>query len=115
MRPSGVFPTKTAGNHKLSAPLPDYVLVGSFGRETMKAPLLIAFTILGVVGIGSAYAGDGGGPAADTYFTELPGVVAHPPGQVPDYSGLPHGQATQGYANRFPWLPAPAGRNGVNG
>lgn len=81
----------------------------------MKTPLLTAFVILGVVGIGSAYAGDGGGTAPDTYFTELPGVIAHPPGQVPDYAGLPHGQTSQSYVNRFPWLPAPVGRSGVNG
>jgi hypothetical protein len=82
----------------------------------MKTALLVAIAILGVVGIGSAYAGDGGGGSApNTFFTELPGVIAHPPGQVPDYAGLPHGRTTQSYANQFPWLPAPVGRNGVNG
>jgi len=82
----------------------------------MKTALMTAFAILGVVGMSSAYAGDGGGGSApNTFFTELPGVVAHPPGQVPDYSGLPHGQTTETYTQRFPWLPAPVGHGAVNG
>jgi hypothetical protein len=43
----------------------------------MKSMFLAAAAVLSL-GIGSAYAGDGDGPVADTYFTELPGVVAQP-------------------------------------
>ena len=75
----------------------------------MKTALLVAIAILGVVGIGSAYAGDGGGGSApNTFFTELPGVIAHPPGQVPDYAGLPHGRTTQSYAKSVPVAAGPS-------
>ena len=50
-------------------------------RETMKTMLLAAAAALSL-GVGSAYADGGDGPAANTQFTELPGVVAQ--AQVPN-------------------------------
>jgi hypothetical protein len=50
-------------------------------RETMKTMLLAAAAALSL-GVGSAYADGGDGPAANTFFTELPGVVAQ--AQVPN-------------------------------
>ena len=47
----------------------------------MKTMLLAAAAALSL-GVGSAYADGGDGPAANTFFTELPGVVAQ--AQVPN-------------------------------
>lgn len=41
----------------------------------MKTMILATAAIIGI-GMGSAYADGGQGPTADTFFTELPGVVA---------------------------------------
>ena len=49
--------------------------------ETMRTMLLAAAAALSL-GVGSAYADGGDGPAANTFFTELPGVVAQ--AQVPN-------------------------------
>jgi hypothetical protein len=46
----------------------------------MKTMFLAAAAILSI-GIGSAYAGEGG-PIANTFFTELPGVVPQAPAQL---------------------------------
>lgn len=47
----------------------------------MKTMILATAAVLGI-GIGSAYAGEGDGPIANTLFTELPGVIAQPQVQV---------------------------------
>jgi hypothetical protein len=44
----------------------------------MKVTLFAVTTAL-AAGVGSAYAGDGGGQAPNTWFTELPGVLAQAP------------------------------------
>lgn len=45
----------------------------------MKTLLVLrAATMVLSLGIGSAYAGDGDGAAANTLFTEIPGVVEQP-------------------------------------
>jgi hypothetical protein len=41
----------------------------------MKSMLLAAAAVLGI-SMGTAFAGDGDGPLANTYFTELPVTVA---------------------------------------
>ncbi len=41
----------------------------------MKTMILATAAVL-ALGIGSAFAGDGEGPAANTTFTQLPGVIA---------------------------------------
>jgi hypothetical protein len=47
----------------------------------MKTMILATAAVLGI-GIGSAFAGDGeGGTIPNTYFTDLPGVVAQAPVQ----------------------------------
>jgi hypothetical protein len=73
----------------------------------MKTTILAAATMLSL-GIGSAYAGDGDVPQADTFFTELPGVIAQAPvQQAPLVATAQVGQATQAYvanSNRGTWL-----------
>ena len=46
----------------------------------MKAMMLAAAAVLSL-GVGSAFAGEGGGTIGNTFFTQLPGVVAHAPSQ----------------------------------
>jgi hypothetical protein len=50
----------------------------------MKTMIFATAAVLGI-GIGSALAGEGEGPTADTLFTRIPGVVAQP--QVPHAPG----------------------------
>jgi hypothetical protein len=73
----------------------------------MKTMFLAAATMLSL-GIGSAYACDGDIPQADTFFTELPGVIAQAPVQnAPLVATAQGGQATQAYvanSNRGTWL-----------
>ena len=70
------------------------------------------------LGAGAAYAGEGGGPVANTYFTSLPGVVAQAPVQnAPTVATAQNGQAVQTYAtqsNHGTWLFAPNGNQGAN-
>jgi hypothetical protein len=47
---------------------------------TMKTMMLAAAAVLSF-GVGSAFAGEGDGTVANTFFTELPGVVAQAPSQ----------------------------------
>jgi hypothetical protein len=91
----------------------------------MKTMLLAAAAALSL-GVGSAYAGDGEGPAANTRFTELPGVVAQ--AQVPNapvYAQNPqaqtqqaqNGQAVHTYVTQSShgtWLFAPNANQGSN-
>ena len=93
-------------------------------RETMKTMLLAAAAALSL-GVGSAYADGGDGPAANTFFTELPGVVAQ--AQVPNAPAYAQNrQATQQAQNgpgvhayvtqssHGTWLFAPNGNQGAN-
>lgn len=57
----------------------------------MKTMILATAAVLGL-GVGSAYAGEGDGTVANTWFTELPGVVAQAPLQTP--SAVARNQAT---------------------
>ena len=61
----------------------------------MKTMLLAAAAVL-AVGTGAAFANEGG-PHANTWFTELPGVVAHAPAQVPS----PNALATNGMSGTY--------------
>ena len=66
----------------------------------MKTMLLAAAAALSL-GVGSAYADSGDGPAANTFFTELPGVVAQ--AQVPNapvYAQNPQAQTQQAQNGR---------------
>jgi hypothetical protein len=58
----------------------------------MKTMLLAAAAALSL-GVGSAYADGGDGPAANTFFTELPGVVAQ--AQVPNAPAYAQNGQTQ--------------------
>jgi hypothetical protein len=77
-------------------------------RAIMKTTFLAAAAAL-VLGVGPAYAGDGGGGAPNTFFTELPGVIAQAPGQ--DNHAYAAGQNGPVYASQqrpgaeYPWLP----------
>ena len=98
----------------------------------MRTMLLAAAAALSL-GVGSAYADGGDGPAANTFFTELPGVVAQ--AQVPNapvyaQNGQQNrqaqtqqaqsGQAAHGYgvystqSGRGTWLFAPNPNSGSN-
>jgi hypothetical protein len=76
----------------------------------MKTMLLAAAAALSL-GVGSAYAGDGGDLAPNTRFTELPGVLAQAPVQsVPSIATAQNGQSTSTYvtqSNRGTWLYQP--------
>jgi hypothetical protein len=89
----------------------------------MKTMLLAAAAGLSLVASNAAYAGDGGGPAANTFFTQLPGVVAQADvPNAPNYAqnrpvqsqqeqngqGL-HANATPS-SRRGPWLFPPIGK-----
>jgi hypothetical protein len=79
-------------------------------RETMKTMLLAAAAALSL-GVSSAYADGGQGTLPNTYFTELPGVVAHAPVQnAPAVATARNGQAIQTYvtnSSHGTWLFAP--------
>jgi hypothetical protein len=89
----------------------------------MKTMILAAAAALSL-GVGSAYAGDGEGPAANTLFTEIPGVVAQ--AQVPNAPAVAtaqnrpavqNGQAVHTFvtqSGRGTWLFAPNGNQGSN-
>jgi hypothetical protein len=66
----------------------------------MKTMLIAAAAMLSI-GIGSAFAASEGGTHANTFFTELPGVMAHAPAQnAPAVATARNGQAVQTYITR---------------
>ena len=82
----------------------------------MKAMIIATAAMLGV-GTGAAYAGDGEGPAANTRFTEIPGVVAQ--ARVPQAPSAVatnrYGKSTAAFAtghSRFISLFPPNGNQG---
>ena len=65
----------------------------------MSTTLLAATAVLGL-GIGSAFAGDGDVPQADTFFTELSGVIAQAPVQTaPSVATAQSGQVMHTYVS----------------
>jgi hypothetical protein len=71
-----------------------------FRRKIMKTMLLAAAATLGL-GVGSAYAGDGGNLIPDTEFTEIPGVITEPLVQnVLSIATAQTGLPTQAYATQ---------------
>ena len=74
----------------------------------MRIVLRAAIAALSIASIGSAYAGDGDIPQANTLFTELPGVIAQVPVQnAPSVATAQNGEAVHAYAsnaNRGTWL-----------
>jgi len=64
----------------------------------MKIAIRAAIAALSIASIGSAYAGDGEGLAANTQFTEIPGVIAQAPAQnAPVFANAQNGQALHAY------------------
>jgi hypothetical protein len=81
----------------------------------MKTMLILrSATMVFSLGIGSLYAGDGDGAAANTVFTEIPGVVAQPPAQnAPLAATAQNGQTMETYvsgSNRTTWMFPPIGK-----
>jgi hypothetical protein len=73
----------------------------------MKTMLIAAVAAIGLTS-GVAYAGDGDGPAANTLFTQIPGVVAQP--SAGNVSSVDTAQQTGPINNRSshnPWLSPP--------
>jgi len=83
----------------------------------MKTMFLAAAAALSL-GVGAAYAGEGDGAVANTYFTSLPGVVAQAPAQnAPSVATAQNGQAVHSYVTQSShgtWLFAPNGNQGAN-
>ena len=78
----------------------------------MKIMLRAAIMAASLASIGTAYAGDGGGPIPNTQFNELPGVIAQ--AQVQNNQAVAAAQNRSGVAtfvtqqhttSSFPWNP----------
>jgi hypothetical protein len=78
----------------------------------MKIMIRAALLAVSIGSIGTAYAGDGQGPIANTQFTQLPGVVAH--AQVQENRAVAAAQNGSGTglfvthqqsSSAFPWNP----------
>jgi hypothetical protein len=84
----------------------------------MKIMLRAAIAALSIASIGTAYAGDGDGPAANTQFTEIPGVIAQAPVQnAPAVATAQNGQGLRAYvarSNHGTWLFPPDQNGGSN-
>jgi hypothetical protein len=80
----------------------------------MKIMLRAAMAAVSIGTIGSAYAGEGEGPAANTLFTEIPGVIAQAPVQnAPLVATAQNGQVVETYvsgSNRTTWMFPPIGK-----
>ena len=74
----------------------------------MKIMLRAAIAALSIASFGSAYADGGQGPVANSYFTELPGVIAQAPVQnAPSIATARNGRAIGTYvtnSNHGTWL-----------
>ena len=68
----------------------------------MRPMILVAVAVAGLNG-GVAYAGDGDAPAANTLFTQIPGVVAQAPSTDTAQQKGPSGNRP----SRSPWLSPP--------
>ncbi len=86
----------------------------------MKTMILATAAVLGL-GVGVAYAGEGDGPIGNTYFTQLPGVIAQAPvqpGSTAIARGQPSGQPTAAFVTTShgngTWLFAPNDSQGAN-
>jgi hypothetical protein len=80
----------------------------------MKIMLRAAMAAISIATIGSAYAGEGEGTAANTLFTEIPGVVAQAPVQnAPLVATAQDGRVMQtdvSGSNRTTWVFPPIGK-----
>lgn len=78
----------------------------------MKIMLRAALVAMSIGSIGTAYAGDGEGPVANSQFTEIPNVIAQAPVQsdqaiaaVRGNSGVAVFTTQQHTSSAFPWNP----------
>jgi hypothetical protein len=71
----------------------------------MKTMIIAAAAALSL-GAGAAYAGEIEGIQPNTFFQQLPGVIAQAPAQSPSVATAQNGQAVHVYsnANRGTWL-----------
>ena len=84
-------------------------------RKIMRTMFLAAALSLGV---GSAYAGEIEGVTPDTFFKQLPGVIAQAPVQAPVVATAQNGQAVHAYvtqSNHGTWLFQDYQAHGGNG
>jgi hypothetical protein len=73
----------------------------------MRTMILVAVAVAGLNG-GVAYAGDGDAPAANTLFTQIPGVVAQAPaGNLPSTGTAQLAGPSGNRPSRNPWLSPP--------
>lgn len=80
--------------------------------------MLVAAAATVGLGFGAAYADGGQGTAANTYFTQLPGVVAQAPVKGLSVATAQGSQAVHAYianSDRGTWLFAANGNAGANG
>jgi hypothetical protein len=85
-------------------------------RKTMKTMFLAAAAALSV-GLGSAYAGEIEGIQPNTYFQQLPGVIAQAQVQAPPVATAQNGQAVHVYVSQSDhgtWLFQGQGHQGAN-
>jgi hypothetical protein len=84
----------------------------------MRIMLRAALAAASIASISSAYADQGEGVAANTRFTEIPGVVAQAPAQnAPAFTTAQSGKTVPVYMTRSSqgtWLFAPDGNAGAN-
>ena len=83
----------------------------------MTIMLRTALTALSIASIGPAFAESEGGTANNTYFTQLPGVVAQAPVQNAPVATAQNGQGVHAYvtnSNHGTWLFAPQDGGGAN-
>jgi uncharacterized membrane-anchored protein len=77
----------------------------------MKIMIRAALLVMSIGSIGTAYAGDGEGPVANTQFNELPSVIAQAPVQNNRaYAATQNGSGTALFvthqeSSAFPWNP----------
>jgi hypothetical protein len=80
----------------------------------MKIMVRAAMAALSFASISPAIAEDGGDPAPNTFFTQLPGVIAQAPAQAPpSVATAQNAQGVQAEAPRAgqgPWLVPPIGK-----
>jgi hypothetical protein len=73
----------------------------------MRTVITAAVAAIGLTS-GVAYAGDGDAPAANTMFTQIPGVVAQAPaGNLPSTGTAQQTGPSDNRSNHRPWLSPP--------
>ena len=73
----------------------------------MRTMVIAAVAAMGLTS-GDAYAGDGDAPAANTMFTQIPGVVAQAPaGKLPSTGTAQQTGPSGNRSSHSPWLSPP--------